>query len=221
MTDISQTPDSSSPLAALLRVCANSPTIFAAQEQCVLASDRKIRQSARALAQKPRKLITPHGYREQGQLRQDCKQRPSKILKPLDAPEAKTSTRFESAGQGRGDPDNPKKPGDWDALPEDFYGKYGGNSPYSGQQEEAGRSRGFRGQIIHYHSNDRASGRHPCVRVAYNQDANLTREGVLLGFGAEHPDQGRRGPVYGVPDEYIYEDSEPESVEDLDRKSVV
>lgn len=197
LTDVFQIPDSSSPLAALLRVCADSPTTLAAQKNHALTNDWKFRQDTRAST-----VIISPGSRETRQLQRNYQQSPSRVSRLLDVPEVEASTRFELVGQGW---NNPRIFNDCDVLTGGLCAGYGGNSLYPEQQGEAGSGRGFREQITHYHSNDRASNSHLCRHAAYNQGLRSP------GWASEMPDEY----AYEIPDEYVYEDSQMEFEEDL------
>lgn len=189
LTDVFQIPNSSSPLAALLRVCADSPTTLAAQNNHALTNDRKFRQDTRAST-----VIIFPGSRETRQLQRSYQQSPGRVSRPLDVPEVEAPTRFELVGQGW---NNPRISNDCDVLTGGSCAGYGWNSLYPGQQGEAGSGRGFRDQITHCHSNDRVSNSHLCGHATYNQDLGIPR------WASE------------MPDEYAYEDSQLEFEEDL------
>lgn len=189
LTDVFQITNSSSPLAALLRVCADSPTTLAAQKNHALTNDQKFRQDTRAST-----VIISSGSRETRQLQRNYQHNPGRVPRPLDVPEVKASTRFELVGQGWNDP---RIFDDCDVLTGGSCAGYGGNYLYPEQQGEAGSGRGFRDQITHCHSNDRVSNSHLYEHAAYNQDL------------------GSPGWASEIPDEYVYEDSQLEFEEDL------
>lgn len=153
---------------------------------------------------------TPHDHWEQCHQLQDCQQRLDRVLGFLNEPEVKAPSRFGLIGQDRNDP---RKPENWDVLPEDLCAGYEENFPHAKQQGEAGRGCD---QIIHCHSNDRVSDSHIFGRTAYNQNLNSMPQTMcddgLLGF--EKLDLVGPEWVCGVPDEYICEDSQFEFAED-------
>lgn len=205
-TNIIQTPDSSSPLTALLRVCADSPIVPAAQGKHILASGQKIRKDA----QTTKIAATPCDYWEQCQLLQDCQQRPDRVFGPLN--EVKPPPRFGPVGQDWNDPN----PENWDVLPEDLCAVYEENPFCAEQQGEVGRGCD---QIIHCHSNYRVSDSHLFGRAAYDQNLNSMLQTIcddrLLEFESENPGLARPELVYEIPDEYICEDSRFGFVDDL------